>query len=534
MAKIARNRDLVFALGLGCVLAIAIAQRVAGKEPAAPASQRYELTVDLNSSGPRIEPEIYGQFSEHAGIGIYDGIWVGEGSRIPNVRGIRSDVVAALKKIKVPVLRWPGGCFADQYNWRDGVGPRSSRPVRRNIWGGTESNQFGTHEFMDFAAQIGAQPFISVNVGSGAIKEAQAWLSYMTDSEETALALERRQNGRAQPWKLKYVGIGNEMWGCGGNMRAEFYADQVRQFSAFITREQRYLIASGPLDDDPRFTEALMKNASWTYPHTDLRVPFFQAISLHHYTSPDGEMVAYKPDRGTATDFDERGWFTMLKTTLRMDKLITGHSATMDKYDLERQIALVVDEWGASYQQDPKAPALYQQNTLRDAFVAALTLNIFHRYTARVKMANIAQMINTVQAMILTDEERMVLTPTYHVFKMYVPFQGALPLVARVSGPAYEDRGEILPGVDVSAGQSEDGRIVLSMANLNPTIGATLSTNLTGKANGRLLTAPAMNSHNTFDAPASVSPSPFIAGNEGRQLKFELPPKSIVVVTVKP
>ena len=491
---------------------------------AVPPQAHYEVSVDLDGVGARIEPEIYGQFSEHAGAGIYDGIWVGEDSQIANIRGIRSDVVAALKKLKVPVVRWPGGCFADQYSWRDGVGGRASRPARRNMWGGIETNHFGTHEFMDFAAQIGAKPFISVNVGTGSPKEAREWLDYLTDPDGTAAAAERQRNGQKEPWEIKYIGIGNEMWACGGNMRPDYYVDQARQFSAFITGHKRYLIASGPLDDDPRFTETLMQNASWTFPHTDLRVPFFQAISLHHYTSPDGEMVAYKPDRGTATGFDERGWFTMLKAALRMDELIAGHTTIMDKHDPERRVALVVDEWGTWYQPDPNVPALYQQNTLRDAFVAALTLNIFHRHTDRVKMANIAQTINTLQSMVLTDRERMLVTPTYHVFEMYVPFQAAVPLSARASGPVYQIGTDELPGIDVSAARGEDGNVYLSVSNLSPNRAAMISTNLMGEARGKLLTAPAMSSHNSFEAPASVTPRPFTAGDKGRRLAFELPP----------
>jgi alpha-N-arabinofuranosidase len=514
---------LTAALGLA---AVNLVTPVASAAEAVTAS----VTIYADKPGPKIDRNIYGQFAEHLGHGIYEGIWVGEGSPIPNTRGYRNDVVAALKKLKVPVVRWPGGCFADEYHWREGIGPRDQRPVKVNThWGAVEEpNSFGTHEFLDFAELIGADAYVSGNVGSGSPQEMAEWVEYITSDTKSTLAQLRRKNGRDKPWRLPYFGIGNETWGCGGNMRPEFSADLYRQFATFIKApndNNPLKIASGANSDDYHWTEVLMSQAA---KHMD-------AYSVHYYTIPSGQWKS----KGSAIGFDENAWASTLKRAVRTDELVTKHSAIMDKYDPDKKVHLYFDEWGTWY--DPEAGRnpgfLYQQNTLRDAHVAALSLNIFHRHAERVRMANIAQMVNVLQAMILTDKEKMVVTPTYHVFEMYIPFQGATSLPAEVKTPNYQ-RGEFtLPVVDVSAARDAAGKIQVAFVNVDPNRAATVSTKIVGAnargMTGRILTAPAMDAHNTFDKPESIKPAPFKGTRKGDELRLEIPAKSVVVVTVE-
>jgi alpha-N-arabinofuranosidase len=487
-------------------------------------AQTIHVTVDTTRPGAPIDRHIYGQFSEHLGTGVYGGIWVGEKSAIPNIHGYRKDVVDALKAIHVPVVRWPGGCFADLYNWRDGIGPRAKRPTRINVhWGGvTDDNSFGTHEFMNFAELIGADPYVSINVGSLAPYDAAQWVEYMTSSEKASLADERRKNGRAQPWQLKYLGIGNETWGCGGNMDGDYAASINARYSSFVNAPAAMgmvKVASGATGnvsgngDPERFTEAMMKGGGK-----------LQALSFHYYAMPDDRNV-----RGPATGFGEDKWKSELSLAREMEPLVSKVEAVMDRYDPEKKVALYVDEWGAWYDQEPGSHSgfLYQQNSLRDAEVAALTLNIFHRHTDRVKLAAIAQMVNVLQAMILTDGPRMALTPTYHVFDMYQPFMDAVPYPARQDGPDY---AKGVPMVDVSAARAKSGKLVLALVNTDPNKPAHLVTNLAGAASGRILTAAAMDAHNSFAAPDALHPMAYRGISDGGKLAFDLPAKSVAVV----
>lgn len=494
------------------------------------AAAQVTVTIQADQPGPKISRNLYGQFAEHLGHGIYEGVWVGEDSAIPNTRGYRNDVVAALKALHVPVVRWPGGCFADEYHWREGIGPRAQRPVKINtIWGGVEEpNSFGTHEFLDFAELIGAQAYVAGNVGSGNPREMSEWVEYITSDTQSTLAEMRRKNGRDKPWRLPFFGIGNETWGCGGNMRPEFFADQYHQFATFVRAPKDnspVKIASGANVDDYRWTEVMLSQAA---EHMD-------AYSLHYYTFP-GKWE----NKGPSTGFSEDQWISTLQHAARIDELITKHSAIMDKYDPKQRVALFVDEWGTWYDAEPgRNPGfLYQQNTLRDALVAALSLDVFHRHAQRVRMANIAQMVNVLQAMILTDKEKMVLTPTYHVFQMYVPFQDATSLPAKVEAPQYR-RGEYaLPSVDVSAARDTQGRIHISLVNLDPNRAASVTAIIAGAkagtASGQVLTSAAMDARNTFDRPTAVQPAPFKATRKGDALRFELPPKSVAVVAITP
>lgn len=504
--------------GMAAIAAISLAL------PASAQTVPVTVSIDTAKPGPVIERDVYGQFAEHLGRGIYEGVWVGEGSSIPNTNGYRTDVVEALRKIKVPSIRWPGGCFADEYDWRDGIGPRAERPVRINThWGQvTEDNAFGTHEFLNFVELIGAEAYVAGNMGSMSPLEMGQWVEYMTSDSQSSLANERRKNGRDKPWKIKYFGVGNESWGCGGNMRPEYSADLHRRYQTFVKAPREMgmkKVATGANVDDYNFTDVLMDRARGQ----------MDAISLHHYT-----FTTSWEEKGPATGFAEPAWASVMKNALRMDELVTKHSAIMDKYDPEKRVGLYVDEWGTWYdsEQGSTPGFLYQQNSLRDAHVAALTLNIFHRHTDRVKLAAIAQMVNVLQAMILTDKDRMVLTPTYHLFDMYVPFQGATPYPATVSNVRYTSGGIDLPMVDVSAARATDGALWVSLTNLDPKRATRVTTNLSGTASGRILTAKAMDAHNTFDRPETVRPAAYSAKSVGGKLSFDLPAKSIVVVKV--
>ncbi len=489
---------------------------------------RVIVNADLGER--RISKHIYGHFSEHLGRCIYGGFWVGRESSIPNTRGIRNDVVEALRKINIPVLRWPGGCFADEYHWQDGIGPYENRPCMVNThWGGvTENNHFGTHEFMDLCEQLGCEPYICGNVGSGTVHEMQQWVEYLTFDGQSPMTDLRRANGRREPWAIRFWGVGNENWGCGGNMRPEFYADQYRRYATYCRnfgQSRLYKIACGAAGDDYNWTEVLMREAG----------KLMDGLSLHHYTVP-GTWAA----KGSATQFDEGEWFTTLKKALFMDELITKHSNVMDRYDPEKRVGLIVDEWGTWHEVEPGTlPGfLYQQNTLRDALVAGVTLSIFNAHCERVTMASIAQTINVLQAIILTEDNGMVLTPTYHVFEMYKVHQDATLLPTDLDCTSYEHGDESIPAISVSASRDDKGRVHLSLCNLDPGREMGVSCELRGikptAATGRVLTAEAISAHNTFDHPERVKPAPFDGVTlTDNTLLLDLPAKSVAVLEIR-
>lgn len=506
------------------------------------AADNITLSVDASKTGPKINRNIFGQFAEHLGKGIYEGIWVGAESNIPNTRGIRNDVVQALRALKVPNVRWPGGCFADEYHWRKGIGPANQRPVTLNPnWGGViEPNTFGTHEFLDFIDQIQSQAYISANVGSGTPQEAAEWLEYLTTNQPTTLAKERATNGHPAPYSIPYLGIGNESWDCGGNMTPDYYLSQLKIYSRFVRNfnpeqqkdEQKMLkIAVGPGGTGPRWTEwteTIMKayqQRTWSWD--------FDGLSMHNYT------VVRWPPSYKSVGFGETEYSQILKSTLEMGGLITEHSSIMDKYDPQKKVALVVDEWGAWYAPMPGSNPgfLVQQNSLRDAILSALNLNIFARNAERVRMANIAQMVNVLQAMIMTDKEKMVLTPTYHVFRMYVPFQDATLVPVTLDAGTYTHGDIILPRVDAIAAKDTQGKLWLAITNLDANKPITINANIIGgparSAAGETLTAPNVDSVNTFDAPNTVVPKPVSVKAEGGKLSLELPPKSVTVVSLQ-
>ncbi|GIP03958.1 alpha-N-arabinofuranosidase [Paenibacillus sp. JNUCC32] len=490
------------------------------------------ITIHSDVSKGKINRNIYGHFSEHLGRCIYEGIWVGEDSPIPNTEGIRNDVLDALRQLNIPVLRWPGGCFADEYHWKDGVGPRENRKQMVNThWGGVvENNHFGTHEFLRLCELLGCEPYISGNVGSGTVQEMSEWVEYMTFDGVSPMAAWRQENGREKPWNVKYFGVGNENWGCGGNMRPEYYADLYRRYQTYVRNygeNKIYKIACGPNVDDYRWMETVMREAH----------PYMDAISLHYYTVP-GEFWTGK---GPATGFSEQEWFTTMKKALHMDELITRHSAIMDQYDPNKRIGLIVDEWGTWFDVEPGTNPgfLYQQNTIRDALVAGLTLNIFHEHNDRVVMANIAQIVNVLQSVILTEGEKMILTPTYHVFDMYKVHQDAERLATHHSGADYEMNGEKIPQVSVTASRDEAGKIHVSLCNVSHAEQSDVKIQLRGLSGavkqivGRQLAADSLDAHNTFESPEVLKPAAFTAfEQEGDVLRAKLAPMSVTVLEI--
>jgi alpha-L-arabinofuranosidase len=514
------------------LLAVAMAAPVA-------AAQKVQMSIDVSKPGAKIDRNLFGQFAEHLGQGVYEGIWVGPDSKIPNTRGIRNDVVAALKTLKVPNVRWPGGCFADEYHWRKGIGPQRTVTLNPN-WGGViEPNTFGTNEFMDFLDQIGAEAYLSVNVGSGTPQEAAEWLEYLTAAQPTTLAKERAANGHPAPYRVAFLGIGNESWDCGGNMTPDYYLSQLKIYSRFVrnfnlSQQDKQLmlkIAVGPGGSESRWTEwtdAIMKayqNHTWSWD--------MNGLSMHSYT------VVKWPASYASVGFGETEYAQILKSTLEMNDLVEKHSAIMDKYDPEKKVALVVDEWGGWYAPLPGSNPgfLAQQNSLRDAVLAALNLNIFARHADRVRMANIAQMINVLQSMILTDKEKMVLTPTYYIYKMYVPFQDATFVPVSFDAGTYTHGDITLPRADAIAAKDRAGKLWLAITNVDPNQPAEIDISLIGidakSAAGEALTAPKVDSVNRFDAPNTVVPEPVSAKVQDGKLTLELAPKSVTVIAVE-
>ena len=497
-------------------------------------AQNTTVTIHANQGKNIINKEIYGQFAEHLGSCIYGGLWVGPQSNIPNTDGYRNDVLKALIDLKVPVLRWPGGCFADEYHWMDGIGPRDKRPkMQNNNWGGTiEDNSFGTHEFLNLCEKIGAEPYISGNVGSGSVEELAKWVEYMTSDGDTPMANLRRKNGREKSWNVKYLGVGNESWGCGGNMRPEYYSDLFRRYSTYCRNydnHKLYKIASGASDYDYDWTKVLMNNVGNR----------MNGLSLHYYT-----VTGWNGSKGSATKFSNDDYYWTLGKCLEIEDVIKKHSAIMDEKDPKQHIGLLVDEWGTWWDEEPGTIKghLFQQNTMRDAFVAALSLNVFHRHSDRVRMANIAQIANVLQSMILTDTNgkgHMVLTPTYHVFRMYQPFQDAtyLPLDIKCDSMNVRDNRTI-PMVSASAAKTKDGNMVISLANVSLDKAQNIDIDIENAGikniNGEILTSKNIGDYNDFNNPDVVKPVPFKDVKVKRNtLKVKIPAKSIVVLNIK-
>lgn len=478
------------------------------------------IEVQTRNASVQISKYIYGQFAEHLGRCIYDGVYVGKDSDIPNINGMRTDIVEALKHIRVPVLRWPGGCFADEYHWKDGIGPKEGRKLMVNThWGGvTENNHFGTHEFFELVKQLGCEAYVNGNVGSGTVQEMSEWVEYMTMNGISPMANWRRENGQEEAWKVAFFGVGNENWGCGGNMRPEYYADLYRRYQTYVRQygpEKIYKIAGGANVADYQWTEVLMKNAHW----------LMDGLSLHYYVHPQGW-----EKKGSALAFDKSEWFVTCEKAQYMDELLTRHGAIMDQYDPEKRVGIIVDEWGTWYTVEPGTNPgfLYQQNTIRDAMVAAITLNIFHNHAERVHMANIAQMINVLQAMVLTDGNKMIKTPTYHVFDLYKEHQDSYRV---------ESFGDAPDNVTYTISKKEN-QITLSICNFN----VDASKNVLFKFDqmpksvkgANYIYATEMNTHNDFENPEKISIQTFEGYRlEEAVLSVDLPAMSVATIQLE-
>jgi alpha-L-arabinofuranosidase len=479
-----------------------------------------------------INKNIYGHFAEHLGHCIYGGFFVGDtNKKIPNQAGVRLDVIAALKKLKVPVLRWPGGCFADTYHWKDGVGAKSKRPTIQNVWWGgvTEDNSFGTHEFLNMCELLGASPYLSGNVGSGTVQELSDWISYTNHKNGSSpMPTLRAANGRVEPWHVKYWGIGNEAWGCGGNMKAEHYANIYKQYTTFMNAgegQELFRIASGANSSDYNWTEVMLK---------EIPLNMLEAVALHHYSVIDWNK------KGSAKDFTEAQYFNTISNALQMETLVQKHSVIMDKYDPQKKLALVVDEWGGWYDVEPgtNGAFLFQQNTMRDAVLAGATLNIFNNHCDRVRMANLAQIINVLQSVILTDGEKMILTPTYHVMEMYNVHQDATMIPITLQSNDYQLGNEKLKAVSVSASKDNVGAVHISLVNIDATKSQEINIEWKGmdakKVTGRLLTSVRLQTYNSFEKPETIKPVSFQAFSVGNQkIKVTIPPFSVVVLELK-
>jgi alpha-N-arabinofuranosidase len=490
--------------------------------------------IHIQSTDPQItiSKHIYGHFAEHLGRCIYGGFYVGENNtKIPHERGIRKDVIEALRKLKVPNLRWPGGCFADTYQWKDGIGPKDKRPAMINAWWGgiTEDNSFGTHDFLDMCEAIGAAPYLAANVGSGTVKDLTDWVQYVNSETKSPMSDLRRQNGREKSWNVKYWGVGNEAWGCGGNMKPEYYANIYRQYATFMTNwnngSKLFRIASGANSSDYNWTEVLMRDI----PHNML-----EGVALHHYSVIDWNK------KGPSTAFSEEQYFTIMKEAMKMETLVTRHSTIMDRYDPAKKVALIVDEWGGWYDVEAGTNPgfLYQQNSMRDAMIAGVTLNIFNNHADRVRMANLAQAINVLQAVILTDEEKMVLTPTYHVMEMYNVHQDAKLLPITLKSKNYALGKDTLQAVTASASVDNNGLVHISITNIDSKNAQEVSINLNGlnskTVNGKILTSAKLQDHNTFEDPQKIKPGIFKdAQLKNNNLSVKLPPFSVVVLELK-
>jgi len=489
------------------------------------------IVLTPDSAKVTISRHIYGHFAEHLGHCIYGGFYVGEGNKkIPNTNGVRNDIVDALKKLKIPNLRWPGGCFADTYHWKDGIGPKKDRPSIVNTnWGGvTEDNSFGTHEFLEMCKLLNTEPYISGNVGSGTVQELADWVQYANFDAKSPMSDLRRKNGQDKAWGVKFWGIGNEAWGCGGNMTPEHYADVYRTFVTFMnntptTRLTR--IASGANGSDYNWTEVLMKN---------IPLNMLGGLGVHHYS-----VIEWR-QKGPATGFTEEQYFKTMRSALQMEEMVQKHAAIMDKYDPQKRVAMVVDEWGGWYDVEPGTNPgfLYQQNTMRDAMIAGVTLNTFNNHADRVRMANLAQTVNVLQAVILTNEEKMLLTPTYHVMEMYNVHQDAKLIPITVTSGDYSFGNEKLKAVSASASKDSTGTIHISLVNIDLKNPADVSINLQGgkytNVTGRILSSGNISDHNTFENPNKIKPAVFNGASlNGKNVNVKLPPFSVVVLSIR-
>ena len=484
-----------------------------------------------------INPDIYGVFAEHIGGVIYDGIYCGD--KAENVRGFRKEIIEKLKAIRTPLVRWPGGCFADEYHWKDGIGPKETRKKMINThWGGVvEDNSFGTHEFFELCRQIGCETYINGNMGSGTVQEMSEWVEYMTFDGVSPMADLRAENGHEKPWTVDFFGIGNENWGCGGNMNPEFYGNMYRRYQTFVRdydgNKKIRKIACGANSDDYEWTQEVMKACFRRI--SPQQHGMMDGLSLHYYTVPETW-----DHKGSATEFAEKDWYKTMKKTMYMEELIRRHSAIMDQYDPDKKVGMIVDEWGTWYDVEPGTNPgfLYQQNTMRDALVAGINLNLFNKHSDRVKMANIAQMVNVLQSMILTEGEKMVKTPTYHVFDLYQVHQENDLLASSLETEQVGLEDEyMVPNLTESVSVDADGVLHITMTNVDLEKAYPVKAVLLGKEAGEIkaeIVTGHMQDKNTFEEPETVGVQGFDgvqAAKEG--ISFTIPACSVLHIAVK-
>jgi alpha-N-arabinofuranosidase len=491
---------------------------------------QIKVTLHVDRAETQISKHMYGHFAEHLGRCIYDGIYVGDNKIIPNTQGVRNDVIKALKDLQIPNLRWPGGCFADAYHWKDGIGPKNQRPHTENMaWGNIrEDNSFGTHEFLDMCELLEAEPYLAVNMNSGTVQEAVEWVQYTNHANGKSLLTDTREkNGRTKPWNVKYWGIGNESWDCGGDMKPEHYASLYRQFATAMTSysntEKLFRIAVGPGSPDYNWTEVVMR---------DIPLKRVEGLSIHHYSVFDWSK------KGHSSQFTDEEYFKTMRQAWKMEEMISKNAEIMDKYDPEKKVALIVDEWGGWYEQDPAGYGiLYQQNTIRDAMIAGITLNMFNNHADRVRIANLAQIVNVLQAVILTKGETMILTPTYHVMEMYKVHQDAIMVPVDFSSADFVNGDEKIPALSISASLHKEGKLHISITNIDNLKAQELDIDLKDykatNVKARILTSAKVQDHNTFENPENVKPAVFKQFSlKGQNMKVNLPTNSVVVLEI--
>jgi alpha-N-arabinofuranosidase len=501
-----------------------------------------EIVLSVSEPGPVISPHVYGHFIEHLGGVIYDGIWVGRDSKIANVDGIRKRFVDDMKRLGAPNLRWPGGCFADGYHWRDGVGAAERRPRTYNFWEArmpkgeraTETNQFGIHEFMRLCRLVGAEPYVAANVGSSTPQEFHDWVLYCNAPRGTvSLADERARNGAREPFAVRYWGVGNESWGCGGDMTGGEYATEYRRFvTQFPVYTEPYLVAAGPRG------HSADRDLAWTE-------GFFQGLQGGRRARVDGFALHYYTDfRQTAEDgahFDANGWYAVLHKGALLEGILDDHWRVMGKYDPEHHTKFVVDEWGNWYRGGTELGPAYilsQTITLRDALHAAMTFDIFNRHAEKIEMANVAQTINCLHSLFAAVGDKYARTPAYYTFEMYRPHMGArlVPMQIEVKELAVPvlSGTERLPGLSGSA-SIRDRRLAVTLTNPSHADGVSAVVRIGGggrvsEGQGVVLTHEDMTATNTFDDPDNVTPTALPVNVISDAAHVTVPPRAVVAL----
>jgi alpha-L-arabinofuranosidase len=490
------------------------------------AASDISVTLLLDEPIATIRPALYSQFAEHIGGVIYDGIWVGPESKVPNTDGMRRALVEHVRQLGPVVVRWPGGCFADKYHWRDGIGPRTKRPRRFGRWREeTETNQFGSHEFIGFCKLCGVEPYFAANVGTGSPEEFQQWVEYCNaPAGSTSLADERATNGQREPFGVRFWGVGNESWGCGGKFIPEDYCREYRRFTDWLPQYgvPLYLIAAGPNGNNTEWARRFF--ARWA---DGARAPI-QGWAPHYYCGTTGHALQFTTDQ----------WYEQLHKANHMETLIKDQWRALAEFDPKHSVKLVIDEWGSWHPDGTEINKrhLYEQmGTLRDALVAALSLDTFNRHAEKVDMANIAQLINNLHSLFLADGDRFVATPSFHVYAMYRPHQGGKGVRIAVEDPDVMfkagGREQKIFRVAGSASLASPNEATLTLVHTHATLPADVLIRLRGSAANEVrqtvLSHTELNAHNTFEHPDNLVPKTTDLAARGPELKCVLPPASV-------